>query len=77
MAASSEAASVMAPTASFGRKRFKNFRSEAGRCSAVTSQPRIMSSFTRLRPTNPVPPVTNAALVLGGIGGYCNIRVIA
>ena len=40
---------------------------------AVTSQPRIMSSFTRLRPTNPVPPVTNAARVLGGIGGLCGL----
>src|ERR1700692_3174252 len=61
MAACSESLSVIAPTARRGPNRLRNFKSDPGRCSAVTSQPAAISCRTKLRPTNPVPPVTNAA----------------
>src|SRR5580692_9038890 len=78
IAATSEAGSLNSPTASFGRNRFSNLRSEEGRCSAVTSQPRIISSLTMLRPTKPVAPVTKAARpALGGICGIPNIGLVA
>src|SRR5882724_396935 len=78
IAATSEASSVRTPNASFGRKRLSNFRSDEGRCRAVTSQPRIINSLTKFRPTNPVPPVTKAARdELGGISRISRIRVVA
>src|ERR1700735_936464 len=78
IAATSEAGSLNSPTASFGRNLFNNLRSEEGRCSAVTSQPRIISSLTMLSPTKPVPPVTKAARAeLGGIRGVSRIGLVA
>src|ERR1700733_3159982 len=78
IAAASEPGSLNSPTASFGRNRFSSLRSEEGRCRAVTSQPRIISSLTKLRPTKPVPPVTNATRPeLGGIRRVSRVWLIA
>src|SRR5271156_2371049 len=72
------AVSVIAPTTRRGRNRLRYVKSELGRCSAVTSQSRLISSLTRLRPTNPVPPVTKAARrALSGIRLVLCVRIVA